>query len=139
MAIAEQRGEWITVVLAGAGGFYAMCITDDSAGLFTSGMIGSIGTPADDTTPAPEDVIATSLGRGIVNNADISLAAGVAGSDVTEIVYPSLNHGDVAATVSHGRFALWLPGDELEGAASQGVDVEVTYLDGTTGTARLTL
>jgi hypothetical protein len=71
---------------------------------------------------------------------EISLAAGHAGADVVGVVYRSQTHGDVTATVSHGRFALWLPGDELEDAnAGEGVEVEVTYGDGSTGTSRLKL
>ncbi|MDQ3610892.1 MAG: hypothetical protein M4D85_04640 [Actinomycetota bacterium] len=47
----------------------------------------------------------------------------------------------MAATVSQGHFAFWLPGAdaELEAASSRGVDVDVTYRDGSTGTSRLTL
>ncbi len=47
--IAERRGVWTTVVLAGADGFSAACVTDSSAGLFATDMIGSVGTPP--TTP----------------------------------------------------------------------------------------
>ena len=49
----------------------------------------------------------------------------------------SRTHGEVAATVSQGRFVLWLPGGELEDAP-EGVRVDVTYRDGSTGSARLT-
>lgn len=70
---------------------------------------------------------------------DLSMAAGEAGSDVVEIVYRSRTRGDVAATVSKGHFALWLPGDELRDLSSTGVEVEVTYRDGSTGTTLLTL
>jgi hypothetical protein len=70
---------------------------------------------------------------------DISLAAGTAGSDVVGVIYKSRTHDAVTATVSPGHFALWLPGDELRNASSDGVEVEVTYQDGTTETRRLTL
>lgn len=138
-AIAERRGVWTTVVLAGTDGFSAMCITDDSAHLFSKGMIGSIGTLPDDSAPGPRELLATSLGVGSMNSRDISLAAGHAGSDVAKVVYHSRTHGDVAATVSHGHFALWLPGNELQDTSSSGVEVEVTYRDGTTAITRLTL
>lgn len=58
-AIAERRGVWTTVVLVGGNGFAAMSIIDDSAGLFTDGMIGSIGTPADYAAPGPRELFAT--------------------------------------------------------------------------------
>lgn len=136
--IAESRGTWTTVVLAGADGFSALCITDDSTHLFTKDWIGSVGTPTGYATPGPRDVVATDLGSGTIDAGDLSLAAGLAGPDVATVVYHSPTHGDVDATVSHGHFALWLPGDELRDA-HHGVEVEVTYTDGTTGTSRLTL
>lgn len=137
--IAERRGVWTTVVLAGTNGFSAMCITDDSTSLFAKDMIGSVGTPTDYATPGPRDLMATSLGAGTMNAGDLSLAAGTAGSNVARVVYYSRTHGDVAATVSQRHFALWLPGDELKDASSNGVEVKVTYRDGSTGTSRLTL
>ncbi|MPV35864.1 hypothetical protein [Georgenia subflava] len=137
--IAERRGVWTTVVLAGTDGFSALCITDDSAHLFARGMIGSIGTPADYAAPGPRDLVASDLGMGTMGAGDISLAAGTAGSDVVGVVFHSPDHGEVAATVSQGHFALWLPGDALDGAARNGVEVEVTYRDGSTGTSRLHL
>ena len=137
--ISERRGVWSTVVLAGADGFSALCISDDSAGLFTDAMIGSIGIPTGYVAPGPHEVVATDLGVGTMSAGDISLAAGVVGSDVVSVVYPSRTHGPVKATVNQGRFALWFPGDELMKAPSEGMDVEVTYVDGTTATALLAL
>jgi len=138
-AVAERRGVWTTVVLAGTDGFSALCITDDSTHLFAKDMIGSVGRPTDYAAPAPRALTATDLGVGTMNAGDLSLAAGTAGSDIVGVVYHSRTHGDVSATVSQGRFALWLPGDELKDSSSNGVAVEVTYRDGRTGTSRLTL
>ena len=139
-AVAERRGTWTTVVLAGTDGFSALCITDSSAGSLAGGMFGSVGTPSDHLAPGPRDVFATGLGVGGSEDADLSLAAGDVGSDVTSVLYRSTTHGDVDATVSSGRFALWFPGDELEHADStHPVEVEVTYADGTTAPVLLTL
>jgi hypothetical protein len=138
-AVAERRGVWTTVVLAGTDGFSAMCITDDSTHLFTKDMIGWLGTPTDYAAPAPRALTATDLGTGTMNAGDISLAAGHAGSDIVEVVYHSPTLGDVSATVSRGRLTLWLPGGELKIASSNGVEVAVTYHDGRTGTSRLNL
>lgn len=139
--IAERRGVWTTVVLAGTGRFSALCITDSSTGLFADGSIGSFGTAFDGSGPRPRELTATSLGVGSMNGRELSLAAGLAGSDIVAVTYRSTNHGPVAATVSQGHFAFWLPGAdaELEEASSRGVDVDVTYRDGSTGTSRLTL
>lgn len=142
LAIAEQRGVWTTVILAGARGFAALCVTDDSSHTFGFGtdMIGSVGTLWNYIPPGPRDLIPTDLGSGTMSAGDISLAAGIAGSDIIRVVYPSRTHGDVNATVSGGHFALWFPGDELNDASSSNpVQVEVTYRDGSTGTSRLSL
>lgn len=138
-AIAERRGVWTAVVLGGTDGFSGLCITDDSANLFADNMIGSIGTPTEYIAPQPRELTATDLGVGTMSAGNISLAAGNAGSDIVDVAYRSPTHGEVTATVSQGHFAFWLPGDELEDAATNGVDVEVTYSDGTTDTSRLTL
>jgi hypothetical protein len=138
VAVAESRGEWTTVLLAGAGGFSALCVTDTSAGLFTQGMIGSVGVPGGYTAPGPRDVVATDLGSGTMAAGELSLAAGSVGPQVVGVAYRSLDHGLVEASVAEGRFALWFPGGELRDA-SGGVDVEVTYDDGSTATARLAL
>lgn len=135
--IAERRGEWTLVTLAGANGFSALCITDESTILFQS-WFGSIGTPASYATPAPRDVVATDLGTGAMDTGELSVAAGYAGSDVTGVTYHSPSRGQVTATVSRGHFALWLPGDELKDA-SRGVEFQVTYRDGSTATRRLGL
>lgn len=137
LAVAERRGAWTTVVLAGEDGFSALCITDDAVDLFSKGMIGSVGKPAGYTTPGPRDLIATDLGTGSMDGGDISLAAGAAGAEIVGVVYKSQTREDVTATVSQGRFALWLPGNELHDAPRNGVEVEVTYQDGSTGTSRL--
>ncbi|HEX6234558.1 MAG TPA: hypothetical protein VFZ63_15635 [Jiangellaceae bacterium] len=83
--------------------------------------------------------MATDLGRGSASAGELSAAAGYVGSDVAGITCQSVGHGEVVATVSAGRFALWLPGNELEDASRDGVRVDVTYRDGTTGTVRIDL
>lgn len=133
--VAERRGAWTTVVLAGSDGFAALCVTDDSA-LVGGGRIGSVGR-ADVPEPGPRDLVATSLGWGATSAGALSLAAGTAGPEVVGVRYRSPEHGDVAATVAEGHFAFWVPGAEMDDPS--GVDVEVTYRDGTTGTVRLTL
>ena len=137
--IADRRGEWTTVMLSAPGRFTALCVTDSSSHLFAHDMIGSVGTATKDITPGPRTLIATDLGSGTMSAGAISLAAGTAGSDVVGVVYRSRTRGDVTATVSYGHFALWFPGPELQHSSRTGVQVDVTYRDGTVGTARLSL
>ena len=89
-------------------------------------MIGHIGAAPDRTPPGPRELTATALGHGVVDSGSLSMAAGVAGSDVAGIVHRSPAHGEVTASVSRGHFALWLPGAELESASRDGVVLEVT-------------
>lgn len=138
VAIAERRGVWTTVILGGPNGFSAMCITDDSAFFLGKGMIGSIGRVADPIALGSRELKALSLGTGSMSAGDISMAAGIAGTDVIGVAYNSPTLGEVTATVARGHFALWLPGDELR-EASSGLDVTVTYTDGSTGTHKLGL
>jgi hypothetical protein len=136
-AIAERRGDWVTVVLAGAGGFDATCITDASAPWFRQGMIGAIGKSGTGTGPKPRELAVSQLGTGSVGGNPISMASGAAGSDITGITYTSVSGEQVTATVSLGHFAFWMPGDELQNASETGAAVDVTYSDGTTDTQRL--
>ena len=101
-------------------------------------MIGSVGAPTTYTEPGPRDLVANNLGMGTIGAGDVSVAAGSAGSDVVGVIFQSEQRGAVTATVANGRFALWFPGDELIDT-STGVKVEVTYRDGTSGTALLSL
>lgn len=137
VAVADRRGTWTTVVLAAPGGFSALCLTDSSSHLFDRSMIGSIGT-VDESDPGPRELAATDLGVGTMSAGEVSLAAGRAGNDVIGVSYASRSHGIVHASVSHGRFALWFPGDELVDAA-HGVAVTAEYRDGTTGVQQLRL
>ncbi len=135
VAISERRGAWTTVVLAGLGGFSALCITDDSPqlfGLFGKPRIGAIGRPITEAPLGPRELRPSSLGTGTMDAGNISMAAGEAGSAVVGMTYLSKTHGEVAATVSMGQFALWLPGEELRNASSEGAKVVVAYDDGTT-------
>lgn len=137
-AISERRGAWTLVILAGQGGFSALCITDDSTRLFQS-FFGSIGRTASADRPTRRGLTATVLGTGSIDGNELSVAAGLAGADVTALTYTSATHGKVKATVNGGQFALWLPGNELESAGRHGIPLQATYRDGTTATITLTL
>jgi hypothetical protein len=136
-AIAEKRGAWTLVVLAGQNGFSALCITDESTRFFKS-TIGSIGTAVDADRPNSRGLSATDLGTGSIDGHDLSVAVGTAAPDVTSVTYTSPTRGPVQATLSGGHFALWLPGNDLAGG-SKGTPVTVTYRDGTSATVILSL
>jgi len=104
-AVAERRGAWALVLLAGGDGFSAVCITDESRPLFQS-SIGYIGQRPEGTRPDSRSITPDALGVGMVNSRELSVAAGAVGSDVTAITYDSARFGQVQATVSNGHFAL---------------------------------
>lgn len=82
--------------------------------------------------------MATDLGTAFISGpGQLSLAAGLTGSEVTEVTYRSPSGKNVEAIVNQGRFAFWLPGNALDNAFDRGADVEVTYRDGTTTSATL--
>ena len=136
-AVAERRGAWTLVLLAGNDGFSAMCLTDESRPLFRS-SIGYVGV-RQATAEIPGVLSADTLGVGSIDGHELSVAAGPVPADVTALSYTSAEHGVVSATVAEGHFAFWLPGDELETASRDGVPVEVTLGDGTTETRTLQL
>ncbi|MHA7239802.1 hypothetical protein [Arthrobacter sp. TMS1-12-1] len=54
------------------------------------------------------------------------MASGRAGSDVTGIIYTSIEGVEIIATVSTGHFAFWLPGGEFNTTADTGLPVILT-------------
>lgn len=112
-------------------------MSDDTAGFFGDRMIGSAGIASGAEAVGPRALMATDLGTGQMGDSWVSVAIGSVGSEVAGVTYRSAEHGDVVATVSHGHFALWFPGDEYDRVDP--IEVEVTYTDGTTGTQVLSL
>jgi hypothetical protein len=132
VAIAERRGAWVTVVLSGPDGFEATCTTDATAPLFDKGSFGSVGKPNTVAALPARGIAPTQLGTGTIADKPISLASGRVGADVAAITYTSASKEDVTATVAKGHFAFWLPGNDLQNAADEGVPVKVTYKNGST-------
>lgn len=133
VAVAEKRGSWTTVVLAGDDGLTATCTWGQrgpaSAWLGTRDVM-----PLDPRAIQPFSIGGSSQG----SQGDLSTIVGYSGDDVVGVRYHSERYGDVVATVGEERFALWMPGDELHGdARTDGVDVKVTYADGATESVRL--
>lgn len=138
VAIAEKRGAWTTVVLAGSGGFEATCTTDSTAPWFKKGSFGSVGKPGNGKEPTGRDIRTTQLGTGVISNNPLSMASGQVGPDVVAMSYTSRVGERITATVSKGQFAFWLPGGELPNSGED-VPVDVTYTDNTTEIRYLSL
>ena len=140
LAIAEQRGAWTTVILTGDDGWSAMCVTDDS---MFGGSFGYSGNPDGSPTPEPRDLLPHGMGMGTTSAGSLSMVVGAAGSDVVGVSYLSQAEGEVIGSVSKGQFVLWFPGDELEHYDAdhdgEGVELQVTYADGSSGPIRVGL
>jgi hypothetical protein len=136
VTLAEKRGPWTMVVLTGRDGMSATCI-DDRIAPGSKWFMGSAGTSQPDERPSARDLELRSFGATTLNDRKLSVAVGLAGSDVTGVSYASATRGRVKGTVTKGQFALWLPGDDMKDAGDVGVPLQVTYRDGSTATLQL--
>ena len=140
VAIAEQRGAWTTVMLAGDDGWSAMCVSDDS---MFGGSFGYSGGPGGSPTPGPRNLLPQGMGTGTTSAGSLSMVAGAAGSDVVGVAYLSQAEGEVIGSLSKGQFVLWFPGDELQDYDTdhdgEGVELMVTYADGSSAPVRVGL
>ncbi|MFZ3454449.1 hypothetical protein [Arthrobacter sp. 7Tela_A1] len=127
VAIAEQRGDWTTVILSGQDGFSVMCVSDGS--LF-GGAFGYSGQRPDATEPEPRGLLPISMGMGSTRSGDLSMVVGAAGADVVGVSYTSQTEGEVVGSVANGYFVVWFPGDELRDYPADGVELSVEYTDG---------
>jgi hypothetical protein len=134
VAISERRGPWALVVLTNRAGLNALCI-DDRRDPGTRWFMGSVGSGTE--RPAPRGLQVINFGTATLDGRALSLAVGLAGSDVTGVSYSSPTRGKVTGTVTKGQFALWLPGKDMEDAGDVGVPLQVTYRDGSTATMTL--
>lgn len=132
VAIAERRGAWVTVVLAGPDGFEASCTSDATAPWFDKGSFGSVGKSTNAAALPARGIAVSRLGTGMSSDKPLSIAAGRVGPEVAAITYTNSANEEVIATVAKGHFAFWLPGIDLQNASDEGVPVKVTYADGST-------
>lgn len=130
VAVAERRGDWTLVVLAGPDRFEASCLTHDA------GMIGSLGRPTL-PAPGPREVLVTSAGTGVVDGEPVALLIGTLGADVRTLTVHTQAHGDVVATVARGHVAAWWPGDPSAPPSDAPVEATLGYADGSTWTGPL--
>ncbi|WP_328323465.1 hypothetical protein OHA70_30830 [Kribbella sp. NBC_00382] len=134
VAISERRGPWSMVVLTNRAGLNVLCI-DDRREPGTRWFMGSIGSGTE--RPGRRGLEVINFGTATLDGRALSVAVGLAGSDVTGVSYSSPTHGKVKGTVTSGQFALWLPGKDMENAGDVGVALQVTYRDGGTATVKV--
>jgi hypothetical protein len=134
VAIAERRGVWTYVLLAGPDGFGVGCLTD---GTFDDGHIGWAGTPTGYRPPAARQIDLSNCcgGGGTIQDGVKNLIGevdGYAGSEVAKIVALTPAKGPVEATVAHGRFAAWWPDNDSDTRPRSPMTFQVTFIDGST-------
>ena len=132
VAIAERRGIWTFVLLAGADGFGISCLTDRT---FDDSAFGSAGAPMGYRPPSSREIRLSNCcgGGGTVRNGVKSLIGeveGFAGADVAGIVVLTPAKGPVEATIGHGRFAAWWPDNDSDSRPQMPMTFEVTFTDG---------
>ena len=147
--ISEMRGKWTYVLVEGPAGEGACLMPEDRVGASSdaarkNGFFGTYDTdPPEAPIPARDGLIeAESMGGAVSlpgrlpftsTEGWFSWVNGYVGGDVTGVtVHPPVGP-DVEATVSHGRFSAWWPG-EVRGddpGAGEAWTYTVTLTDGT--------
>lgn len=149
IVIAEQRGAWTLVMMAGPEAEFTCLMADDSVdrdphnsdGVFMSAGGGAAAAPA----IARDDLVeGTSMGGTVPDDelapwADdedwFTWAEGYVGSDVTGVTVHTASGKEVEASVSDGRFAAWWPAGEVDSdnpEVSGAWTYTLTLADGTT-------
>lgn len=129
LVIAERRGGWTYVLIAGPKAEGSCLMPDELVGDWVpadrreKGFFGSYTTdPVEAPTPARDHIVEFESTAGSVpapglwpfDNDDgwFSLVEGYVGSDVTGVTVHTPVGTDVEASVAHGRFAAWWPSDQ---------------------------
>ena len=152
VVMAERRGGWTYVLIAGPQAEGACLMPDDLVGNQDpanhkgEGFFGGYTTdPVEAPTPARDRIVETENMVGSVPTSGLwlfkneegwfSSVQGYVGSDVTGVTVHTPMGADVEASVAHGRFAAWWPSDQ---PSSENLDVmeawtyTVTLVDGST-------
>jgi hypothetical protein len=114
VAVAERRGDWTYVVLAGPGTEAACLMPDDLVGqdptVREEDFFGSYDTDAPaPPTVAPERIDETSSMEGSTEEGWFIWVEGYVGSDVTGVTVHRSSGPDIEASVVGDRFAAWWP------------------------------
>ncbi|MDF1486882.1 hypothetical protein [Tessaracoccus caeni] len=143
--LAEQRGDWVTVFLAG-GGAEASCLMQTDIEPDEHQMMGGYNPDAAEP-PAPEqdglvETHAMSGSFDVPNRIGIGTiddwygwVAGYVGDEVSAVTVHSPAGTDVEASVNNGQYSAWWPAGPARGsnpAVGGGWSYTVTLTDGTT-------
>lgn len=113
VAVAERRGDWTYVLLAGRRTQAVCLMPDDLVGQDPTARKDFFGTYDTDTvappTVAPDRVDETSSLQGSTEEGWFISVEGYVGSNVTGVTVHTSSGPDVEASVAGGRFAAWWP------------------------------
>ena len=152
VVIAERRGGWTYVLLAGPQAQGTCLMPDDLVGRqdpadhTDEGFFGGYDTdPTEVPTPARDRVVETESMAGSVPSPGLwpfshdegwfSSVQGYVGSDVTGVTVHTPAGPDIEASVAHGRFAAWWPSDRPSSEHPEAMGAwtyTVTLADGST-------
>jgi len=119
VAVAERRGEWTYVLLAGRG-TEAICLMpddlvgqEDPANHREEGFFGSYDPDkAGPPTLAPDRIDETTSAEGSTDEGWFTWSEGYVGSDVTGVTVHTSSGLHIEASVTGNRFAAWWPSQE---------------------------
>ncbi|WP_310961809.1 hypothetical protein [Nocardioides terrisoli] len=113
VAVAERRGEWTYLLLAGPGTEAVCLMPREVVGRESAGgedFFGSYDTDAGaPPTVAPDHVAETTSMEGSTHEGWFSWVQGYVGSDVTGVTVHTSSGLDIEASVAGNRFAAWWP------------------------------
>lgn len=139
VVLAEQRGDWVFVLLASPGERVTCLMEKDFVGRSretSEGFVGGGWDPDDPPAPvlAPDGLAeGTSMESVTEDDATVSFVEGYLGSNVTAVEVHVSTGLDVEASVGDGRFAAWWPGrPQSSTVPSETFSYTVTLADGTT-------
>ena len=116
VALAERRGEWTYVLLAGPGGETSCLMPDDGEDAFGS----STADPPPPPALAPGGLDETSSMTNVTDEGSYSYTEGYVGRDVTGVTVHVSTGLDIQASVADGRFAAWWPSVEQSSRHPEG-------------------
>lgn len=138
VVIAERRGEWTFVLLAGPGTEVVCLMFNEGYGVDAAGAEGGFGsndsTDAPAPVPSPDALVETGAMSSSTDEGWFTFTTGFVGSDVTAVTVHTTSGPDLEASVVGGRFAAWWPAIEQSSDHPQG-DVwsyTLQLADGTT-------
>jgi len=114
--VAERRGTWTYVLLAGRGTELICLMPDDLVGKDPSPGGDFFGSYDPDApappTVEPDEIDENTVMDGSTDEGWFTWAEGYVGSDVTGVTVHTSSGLDIEASVTGGRFAAWWPGVE---------------------------